>query len=86
MREVVERSGHSTYRVLVSEGAPLDIWQRQLALLQEIGCSYERATERLFGIDVPSDVNIHDVYRLLADGEAGGAWSFEEGHCGHIVQ
>src|ERR1700761_8345053 len=53
VKQVVERSGHSTYRLFLS--APMGeqefnpLWQPLAAL----GCTYERANRRLIGIDVP---------------------------------
>lgn len=78
-------SGHSTYRL-----SPLDFDNRTLfeeywEPLEALGCSFESAMPamRLLSVDVPPTANIHQVYRLLEAGEAGGAWEFEEGHCAH---
>jgi hypothetical protein len=86
-RRVVERSGHSTYRVFLREGVTEEsprfraLWQR----LERLGCSYEGATERLLAIDVPPSADISDVYEILSTGEQEGVWDFEEGHCGHAL-
>jgi len=80
---IVNRGGHSTYRLFLAEGlsehAFLSSWQE----LQILGCQYERATARLIAVDVPANVDIHEVYAVLQRGEGGGLWDFEEGYCGH---
>lgn len=49
MRAVVERGGHSTYRIFVSNSAPLKRFPEFWLPLEGLGCTVERATERLFG-------------------------------------
>lgn len=83
--EVVRRGGHSTYRVMLEAddtGALGERWLRDLVVL---GCGHEGLTPRYFAVDVPADVDIFLVYRLLESGMAAGAWTFEEGHCGHLL-
>jgi uncharacterized protein DUF4265 len=76
-------SGHSTYRLFVAEELAgegegfHDAW----APLRALGCTYERATKRLIGVDVPPSSDIAMVYRELEGGERSGAWDFEEGAC-----
>lgn len=83
--EAVGRSGHSTYRFFVKEGnlerALANYWK----VIEDAGCTYERATRHLFSIDVPPKTDIHAVYQALEKGETAGVWEFEEGHCGHPV-
>jgi hypothetical protein len=57
-------------------------WQR----LEELGCTYERGTARLFAVDVPSTADIHKAYELLDAGEKAGVWGFQEAHCGHALR
>lgn len=86
VNHVVERSGHSTYRLFLS--APMSeeefnpLWQPLAAL----GCTYERANGRLIGIDVPPISDVYEVYSLLERGETSKQWEFEEGHCGHSLR
>ncbi|MHC4984508.1 MAG: DUF4265 domain-containing protein [Planctomycetota bacterium] len=80
------RSGHSTYRLFVHEGVEGQAFVLQWQPLERIGCSFEGATDKLIAVDVPADCDIHEVYRLLKEGEAAKAWDFEEGHCGHQVR
>lgn len=79
---VVLRGGHSTYRIFLSESAEFgqrlfDTYWRPLA---EIGCTLERATNRLLAIDIPPLTSINEAYKLLERGERAGVWNFEEGH------
>jgi hypothetical protein len=82
---VSRRGGHSTYRILVTEGESisspkfLQSWQP----LQDLGCTYEQAKSRWLSVDVPPMTDIFAAYALLEKGEAAGAWTFEEAHCGH---
>lgn len=82
---VARRGGHSTYRLLVNEvhRDQLDNFWKQLA---ECGCTYEEGHRPLLAVDVPAEADIFEVYRRLEEGQLAGAWSFEEGHCGHQVK
>ncbi len=81
---VLSRGGHSTFRLFLreslSDGKFLEHW----APLSVLGCTFERATHRCLGVDVPPEVDVSEVWRALDHGEAEGHWSFEEGHCGHL--
>lgn len=83
--KVVSRGGHSTYRIRLADSVSLEdlTFDKYWQPLEAAGCTYERATERLLGVDVPPAAGIYEVYDLLSTGENEGAWSFEEGHCGH---
>lgn len=81
---IVTRGGHSTYRVLIENGPHNPRFKLRWRALEELGCTYE-FTARLVAVDVPPSTHVHDVYKLLAAGEADGDWEFEEGHCGHAV-
>jgi hypothetical protein len=80
---VLERGGHSTYRVKLPAGASHEDFLARWAALEALGCSYEGSSanpRRLYAIDVPPEADIQVIYELLEDGEADGAWEFEEGH------
>jgi hypothetical protein len=85
VQDIVERGGHSTYRVFLSRdvnrdgGRFLESWRPLL----EIGVTYEQANDRLLAIDVPDSTDIYRAYELLQRGEEAGVWDFEEAHCGH---
>ena len=86
VREVVERSGHSTYRVFVTNTEQLQRFGEFWQPLERLGCTVERATERLFALDVPPNADIYAAYDALSRGEAAGVWDFEEAHVGHQLQ
>ena len=79
----VQSGGHSTYRVFSLNEDDLDFY---MDLLKRLGCTYEKATENLYAIDVPMEADIYEVYEILKLGEKRGAWEFEEGHCGHPLK
>jgi hypothetical protein len=85
--DVIQPSGHSTYRLFLSEHTSWrDFeaqWESTTALAE---CMFERATDRLVAIDVPPDANIHDVYDELEAGVRSGLWDLQEGHCGHRAE
>ncbi len=81
--DVIRRSGHSTYRVFLIENCDDVCFEKYWRPLDTLGCRYERATKRLFAIDVPPESDVHAAFRYLEVGETAGIWSFEEGHCGH---
>ena len=80
IRKVRSRSGHSTYRIFVKDDAD---FEKAWGGLESLGCSYERATEHLYAVDVPAGASIYAVFAALEGGKRHGAWDFEEGHCGH---
>jgi hypothetical protein len=83
--DVVKRSGHSTYMLLMEPGETRHVsWWNEL---QKMGCSYERAhvdtakgSQELYSVDVPPTVDIHKAYDELTRGEQAGIWIFQEGH------
>ena len=82
-KEVIRRGGHSTYRLLIDDARGAREFENFWKPLRECGCTYEEGIKPLLAVDVPPQANIFEVYRLLENGEKAGAWSFEEGHCGH---
>lgn len=54
--------------------------------LQSLGCTYERATDRLIAIDVPPETDIYEAYAVLELGENDKVWGFEEAQCGHTLK
>jgi hypothetical protein len=86
VRSIVERGGHSTYRIFLPEQTTEEQFVKDWISLGELGCTYERATRRLIGIDVPPDADVYAVYDVLEKGEKNGLWEFQEGHCGHPLR
>ena len=80
---IVDRGGHSTYRIFLPEKTSEERFSKDWLRLGELGCTYERATRRLVAIDVPPHADVYAVYEALENGERDQIWEFEEGHCGH---
>jgi hypothetical protein len=83
---IVERGGHSTYRIFLPGQTTEEQFNKEWVSLGELGCTYERATKRLIAIDVPPHANVYAVYDVLQNGERDRLWEFEEGHCGHPLR
>ena len=79
---VSERGGHSTYRVMLERAEEASTLDRLREIIV-LGCGYEHLTPRFLALDVPPNVDVFRVYDLLERGLEQGAWTFEEGHCGH---
>ncbi len=88
VEEVVERSGHSTYRVFVFEGAvDNSAFDRFWEPIEAEGCAFEGQTgNKMLGVDVPPKANIDIVFQLLQKGENEEVWGFEEGNCVHATK
>lgn len=80
---VLGRGGHSTYRLFVTDGEQLKLFPDCWGPLELLGCTLERATARLYAVDIPPEADIREAYRLLEVGQAEGVWDFEEAHMGH---
>jgi hypothetical protein len=81
---IVERGGHSTYRIFVER--PNAKASNLFKKLNAMGCDRERAdfsSGDLFALDIPPEVDIDDVYEILEEGLRDGCWDFEEGFVGH---
>jgi hypothetical protein len=80
---VLLRGGHSTFRVVITEGMER-YFETHWRDLKRIGCSYEGGySGGMYAIDVPPASDIYEVYGRLQLGAQAGVWTFEEGHCGH---
>jgi hypothetical protein len=84
--DIVDRGGHSTYRIFLPEETSEERFSKDWLRLGELGCTYERATRRLVAIDVPAHADVYAVYEALENGERNHFWEFEEGHCGHPLR
>ena len=83
---IVDRGGHSTYRIFLPEQTSEEQFSGDWVPLHELGCTYERATRRLIAVDVPPHADVYAVYEALELGEKDRRWEFEEGHCGHPLR
>lgn len=85
--EIVESSGHSTYRVLLEAGVlESDRFGHYWQKLENIGCTFEGSQSKLLSIDVPPSTNIFAAYSILESGEFAGVWEFEEAKCAHSTE
>lgn len=81
-KRVVERSGHSTYWVIMFDKTiGTDQFLSRWHHFEQHGCTYEGTGTGHFTIDVPPDAYLAAVYRILEAGEEEGIWDFAEGHC-----
>ena len=81
---IVERGGHSTYRVFV-ESQSIEA-SKMLDTIKAMGCDWERTKfngGELYALDIPPEVDICKVYEILEKGQREGIWLFEEGYVGH---
>ena len=85
-RGVLQRGGHSTYRIIPAAPTDGKAFQEHWASIEALGCRYEGVRGKLLSIDVPPSANVHEVYRLLQVAEDSGVWGFEEAHCGHPLR
>ncbi len=85
-QDVVEKGGHSTYRIFLPEEILAEKFDEYWDALRTLGCTYERGTDYLIAVDVPPEADIYRVYEALEKGVGTGVWDFEEGHCGHPLK
>jgi hypothetical protein len=83
---VSQPGGHSTYRLFLPGALDDARFGKLFEPLSQLGCTYERANARVFGVDVPPGADVYAAYTLLEPGEEAKQWSFEEGHCGHPLR
>jgi hypothetical protein len=75
LRRVVRRSGHRTLRVFLSRTVTSSEGVALLKTLDELGATFERATKRLFAIDVDVKGNYDAVCARLDEWEKTVAYS-----------
>lgn len=78
--EVLERSGRSTFRILLREDIDGATFERFWQPLAALGCTYEHAKGRLYAIDAPPRVDLGQAAALLAKGEEDAVWDWEAGY------
>jgi hypothetical protein len=81
--EVLKPSGHSTYRLAFRDDLWIDECPASVAPLRDLGCTFERFTPRMMGVDIPPEVDIYAAYELLERGMAQGHWDFDEANVEH---
>jgi hypothetical protein len=83
---VVSHSGHSTYRIYAKAAEDNPGLQALCENLAALHCEFERANNKLLGIDVLPAADIYAVYACLDSAERSGILEFDEGHCGHPLR
>jgi hypothetical protein len=56
---VVDRGGHSTYRIFLVEEKSLQKFDEYWGALKSLGCTFERGTDYLVAVDVPPEADIY---------------------------
>lgn len=73
---VVERSGHSTIRVILFDESQVESLR---SALRQRGCPSELShVPGLVAIDIPPTVTLSDIRQYLDAGVADGLWDYEE--------
>lgn len=75
---VVERGGHSTFRIWLIEKAPATPDDAMNALAT-LGATTELTLDRLIAVDAPRECE-PAIWEYLKDGEDRGMWSLQVGH------
>jgi hypothetical protein len=84
-RRVVQRGGHSTYRIALQPNASSERVAALTTALEHRGCGIEGVSPRLFAIDIPPTTDIYELHELLQEAVAEGIWWFDEMHVGHAL-
>jgi hypothetical protein len=84
--DVVQRGGHSTYRIYAKSDRKSPDVMNVLKALERMHCDMEPATKSIVGVDVLPEADIYTVYQALEDAERAGVLEFQEGHCGHPLK
>jgi hypothetical protein len=81
-REVTSRGGHSTYRVFLQGGRTIRDadFQCSWGPISALGGTFENANDHFVAVDIPSGLNVAEIFKLLEKGEQSGLWAFEEVH------
>ncbi|MCY0989965.1 DUF4265 domain-containing protein [Nannocystis sp. ILAH1] len=78
--EVLERSGSSTFRIMLREGIDEPQFQRYWRPLESLGCTLERAKGGFYAIDAPPGADLSNVTARLTAGTDHGVWDWETGY------
>ncbi|MDX2147439.1 MAG: DUF4265 domain-containing protein [Planctomycetota bacterium] len=82
IEEVLERSGHSTFRLVFPGGLPTGVaLEKFFSPLAALGCRYEGAASKgVMGLDCPPQAGAEEVFRLLSEGESVHGYVFEDAY------
>ena len=79
-REVLEHSGHSTYRILVPRDRDLSSAEAAWKGLEQLGCGREKSSDYHWAVTVPPEADRASVDKILDDGVSGLVWHVEDGY------
>lgn len=80
-QRVAQRSGHSTYRLVLGSDVREPSFDGLWSALEEAGCRFEQAQSNWIALDVPPEADITLVRAILQQGSQQGLWHVEEAHC-----
>ncbi|HVX52441.1 MAG TPA: DUF4265 domain-containing protein [Chitinophagaceae bacterium] len=80
VKSVQQRSGNSTFRIILADGIPYETFCTAIEKAQQPGCTYEGYKNYQFALNIPPAVDVKDVIAVLKDGEKAGTWYFEPSH------
>ena len=73
---LIEESGHSTIRILLSTSNRVVIVRKEL---KDLGCDSELSNlETLISVDIPPTINYNDLISYMEKGEQEWNWEYEE--------
>lgn len=76
----IKPSNHSTYRIaFYNDKIPQIDYLKYIDELLKSGCNYE-SHDYLFTIDVPPQVDIKKIYKIMEKKEKEEIWGFQEGY------
>jgi uncharacterized protein DUF4265 len=79
-QRVVEKGGHSTYRIFLQAETTIDdeAFLVRWARIQALGATYENGNGRFVSVNVRPNSDVRKICGLLEQGESDGVWAFEE--------
>ncbi len=80
VKGVTERSGNSTYRIILAEATGYEKFCEHIAEATALGCTCEGLREHQFSLNVPPAIPVVKVHAVLQKGEEEGVWFFEASH------
>lgn len=80
VQSIIERGGHTTYRLSLTGEFPYEseVTRSFLRILNRLGCTYEGQDAKLFAVDVPPEANARQVEQQLEIAEATMVWTYEK--------
>ncbi|HWB27201.1 MAG TPA: DUF4265 domain-containing protein [Chitinophagaceae bacterium] len=79
-KSVRQRSGNSTFRIILGDDSTYETFCAGIAPALEMGCTYENIKNHQFALNVPAGVDIKSVTGILNKGQTAGVWYFEPSH------